>query len=239
MLNQHVRQQPSAVTLLVANGAHYCDQLFRHVGAFRLYDRGCFALVRGEPRLALEDAMALLAYTFLLPRSFCPASPSFSGASRVSAAPLNSCFSACFCTVCFRSHAYPTHFFVHHLHSSRSALRANTLCRQPKCFEVPFLSCASNDSPSRSSLECFGAGRTRSSSALRCLRGTRPSPKALYISFRTCLATPVTMSAIHTVYDCGFARSLLDCIVCRLVAWRPEVRKHKLEVDGHAELHDA
>ncbi|KAG8339129.1 hypothetical protein TRVL_10046 [Trypanosoma vivax] len=42
------------------------DRLLRHVRGFRVYDRGGFALVPGEPCLALEDAMALLAYKFRL-----------------------------------------------------------------------------------------------------------------------------------------------------------------------------
>ncbi|KAH8609347.1 hypothetical protein ERJ75_001208800 [Trypanosoma vivax] len=66
MLRQHKPQQPSVVILLATNGARYCDRLLRHVRAFRVYDRSCFALVPSEPRLALEDAMALPAYKFLL-----------------------------------------------------------------------------------------------------------------------------------------------------------------------------
>ncbi|KAG8345517.1 hypothetical protein TRVL_03653 [Trypanosoma vivax] len=32
--------------------------------------------------------------------------------------------------------------------------------------------------------------------------------------------------------------SLLSCLVCRLVAWRPKVQEHELEVDGRAEPHN-
>ncbi|KAG8342814.1 hypothetical protein TRVL_06362 [Trypanosoma vivax] len=66
MLRQHVPKQPSVMALLATNGTHCCDRLLRHVRAFRVYDGGCFALVPGEPRLALEDAMARRAYKFLL-----------------------------------------------------------------------------------------------------------------------------------------------------------------------------
>ncbi|CCD16048.1 unnamed protein product [Trypanosoma congolense IL3000] len=99
----------------------------------------------------------------------------------------------------------PMSFALYHLHSSLSVLRVSTLCSQPKCFEVPVRNCANSDSPRRSSLVCFGAGRTWSSSTLRCVHGIGPSSKALYISFRTCLSTPVTMSVIHAGYICGLA----------------------------------
>ncbi|KAG8340173.1 hypothetical protein TRVL_08999 [Trypanosoma vivax] len=66
MLRQHVPQQPPIVALLAANGTRYFDWLLRHVRVFRVCDGGWFALVPGEPCLVLEDAMALLAYKFLL-----------------------------------------------------------------------------------------------------------------------------------------------------------------------------
>ncbi|KAG8347326.1 hypothetical protein TRVL_01845 [Trypanosoma vivax] len=51
----------------------------------------------------------------------------------------------------------------------------------------------------------------------------------------------------HTSGDVSDARrirlrlrvSLLSCLVCRFVAWHPEVRKHELEVDGRAEPRNA
>ncbi|CCD21187.1 hypothetical protein, conserved in T. vivax, partial [Trypanosoma vivax Y486] len=55
-LRPHMPQQPSIAALLAENGARCCHGPFRHVRACRVYVRGCFALVSGEPRPALEDA---------------------------------------------------------------------------------------------------------------------------------------------------------------------------------------